>query len=53
MFKQPDGGSELRLIGGEIKEDQTLLDLLKPYAAKVDAIFSEVIGTAEALFPQK
>jgi 5'-nucleotidase/UDP-sugar diphosphatase len=50
--KQPDGSTELRYIGTEIKEDQRLLDLLKPYAAKVDGILSEVIGTAEALFPQ-
>jgi 5'-nucleotidase/UDP-sugar diphosphatase len=50
--KQPDGSTELRYIGTEINEDQRLLELLQPYAAKVDGILSEVIGTAEALFPQ-
>lgn len=50
--KQPDGSSELRFRGVEIKEDQRLLDLLNPYAAKVDGILSEVIGTAETLFSQ-
>lgn len=50
--KQPDGGSELRFSGAEIQEDQSLLDLLKPYATKVDEVLSEVIGAAEGLFPQ-
>lgn len=50
--KKPDGSSELKFIGAEIKEDQALLNLLKPYTEKVDKVLSEVIGTAEALFPQ-
>ncbi len=50
--KKADGSSELRFSGAEIKEDQALLNLLKPYTEKVDQILSEVIGTAEALFPQ-
>lgn len=50
--KQPDGSTELWLIGTEIKEDQKLLELLTPYAAKVDGFLSEEIGSAEALFPQ-
>ncbi len=50
--KNPDGSSGLKYIGAEIKEDQALLELLKPYAAKVDQVLSEVIGVAEELFPQ-
>ncbi len=50
--KMLDGGSESRFIATEIKEDQSLLNLLKPYAEKVDQVLSEVIGTAEAVFSQ-
>lgn len=50
--KNPDGSSSLKFSGAEIKEDQELLSLLKPYAAKVDEVLSEVIGNAEELFPQ-
>lgn len=50
--KKADGSSELRFIGAEIKEDQVLFNLLKPYTEKVDQVLSEVIGAAEALFPQ-
>lgn len=50
--KNPDGSSSLKFSGAEIKEDQELLNLLQPYAAKVDEILSEVIGTAEDFFPQ-
>lgn len=51
-IKNPDGSSSLKFVGAEIEEDQELLNLLKPYAEKVDGVLSEVIGTAEEFFPQ-
>jgi 5'-nucleotidase/UDP-sugar diphosphatase len=50
--KKADGSTELKYIGQKIEEDQTLLGLLKPYGDKVNQLLSEVIGFADALFPQ-
>lgn len=48
--KKDDGTSELTFISKEYPEDQTLLGMLQPYADKVDAVLSEVIGKAEENF---
>jgi len=46
--KKVDG--EIQFIGTEIAEDQGLLDLLQPFADKVDSFLSVEIGTAAAQF---
>lgn len=48
--KKADGTSELQLIGKEYKEDQELLAKLKPYADKIEALLSQVIGKSEGTF---
>jgi 5'-nucleotidase / UDP-sugar diphosphatase len=50
IIKQPDGKKTFRYIGNPIKEDQTLLALLQPYADKVDRFLSETIGHAQTSF---
>ena len=49
-IKNPDGKKTFRFIGNSIKEDQTLLALLQPYADKVDRFLSETIGYAQKPF---
>ena len=49
-IKHPDGNKTFRFIGNPIKEDQTLLALLQPYADKVDRLLSETIGYAQKPF---
>jgi 5'-nucleotidase/UDP-sugar diphosphatase len=49
-IKHPDGKKTFRFMGNPIKEDQTLLALLQPYADKVDRFLSETIGYARESF---
>ena len=49
-IKNPKGEKAFRFMGNPIKEDQTLLALLQPYADKVDRFLSETIGYSLAPF---
>ena len=51
--KQADGSSTFTYEAEEIPEDENLLKLLTPYAANVETMLAEVIGTATALFPNE
>lgn len=46
----PDGSESLRQMGARYDEDPFLLAALAPYGDKVEALLSEVIGTAERPF---
>lgn len=48
--KKKDGQSHHYFVDKEIKEDAALLALLKPYNDQVEAVLSEVIGSAEGPF---
>ncbi|MCP4576152.1 MAG: bifunctional metallophosphatase/5'-nucleotidase [Deltaproteobacteria bacterium] len=50
IIKHPDGKKTFRFMGNPIKEDQALLDLLQPYADKVDRFLAETIGYSLAPF---
>lgn len=45
-----DGNSTYHYVTEKITEDKDLLAILKPYADKVDAVLSEVIGEATEVF---
>ncbi|MFH1123267.1 MAG: 5'-nucleotidase C-terminal domain-containing protein [Pseudomonadota bacterium] len=47
---KPDGTKGFRYMGEEIKEDETLVALLKPYVDAADALLSEVVGRSEGTF---
>ena len=48
--KLDDGTKVYHFVDKEIKDDAVLASLLQPYVDKVDAVLSEVIGTATAPF---
>ena len=48
--KLDDGTKVYKFVGEELKEDEELIGLLKPYVEKVDSVLSEVIGTATEPF---
>ncbi len=48
--KDDEGNSTYHYVAEEIEEDAELLALLTPYAEKVDAVLSEVIGNATDVF---
>jgi len=48
--KDADGNSIYKYVGEELAQDQGLLDIIQPYADKVDAVLSEVIGNATDVF---
>ena len=50
IIKNSKGKKTFRFMGNPIKEDQTLLALLQPYADKVDRFLSETIGYAQTPF---
>ena len=50
IIKSPRGEKTFRFIGNPIKEDQTLLALLQPYADKVDRLLAETIGYSKGPF---
>jgi 5'-nucleotidase/UDP-sugar diphosphatase len=49
-IRLPDGTETLRPLGERYEEDPFLLQALTPYGDKVEALLSEVIGTAEGSF---
>lgn len=50
VIKTPGSKKSFRFIGNPIKEDQTLLALLQPYADKVDRFLAETIGNSRGPF---
>lgn len=48
--KDADGNKTYHYVGEQIAEDEALLGILTPYADKVDAVLSEVIGNATDVF---
>lgn len=50
---KPDGTKQTKFVTEEIMEDQELLNILTPYAEKVNTELAKVIGEAEAVFPNK
>lgn len=49
--RKDDGTPAYRFVREEIREDQTLLHHLQPYADQAESLLSEVIGYAEEPFP--
>ena len=45
-----DGSKVYRFMGKEIREDKKLLNILQPYADKVNSMLSEGIGYAQETF---
>lgn len=48
--KDAEGNKTYHYLGEEIAKDEALVSILKPYADKVDAVLSEVIGNATDVF---
>jgi 5'-nucleotidase/UDP-sugar diphosphatase len=48
--KGPDGKKKLQFIGQKIEEDRALLNLLQPYADKVELVLSETIGSSSGTY---
>lgn len=53
VVKGPEGAKRISPLGRDIEEDKAVLESMAPYIRRADAALSEVVGLAEATFPNR